>query len=88
MQGASRRNQVVAQLQEFPSTGYQYLRSRSRPDSFAVPHQEGNLQLLFEIFDLRAEGRLRQVKLLRGAGDVSCFYNRYKVFQIPEFHSI
>ena len=51
-----------------------------------IAQKEGNTKVLFQLSDLAAEGRLRDVQLLRCSAEVEALSNRYEVPNMTEFH--
>ena len=51
-----------------------------------IAQKEGNTKVLFQLPDLAAEGRLRDVQLVRGFAEVEALRNRDKVPNMTKFH--
>jgi hypothetical protein len=51
-----------------------------------IAQKESNTKVLFQLSDLAAEGRLRDVELLRRFAEVKALCNRYKISNMTEFH--
>ena len=59
---------------------------RGQPHDAARPVEKGVAQFAFELLDLSADRRLRDVYPLGGAGEVGLLRDGDKVFELPEFH--
>jgi hypothetical protein len=53
-----------------------------------VSQKKGNAKVLFQLSNLAAEGRLRDVQLLRRFAEVKALRNRYEVPNMTKFHGL
>src|SRR4029453_16154040 len=61
---------------------------RSDPDLAAKPEEELFLQLLLQQQDLPADGGLREMELLAGAGERSRLRNRAQYLELSQVHAL
>jgi hypothetical protein len=53
----------------------------------AGPVEQRLAEFAFQPLDLGADGRLRDVDALSGAGEIGLLGDRDEIFELPQFHS-
>src|SRR4051812_1068167 len=53
-----------------------------------MPRQQLLAELLFQLLDLAAQGRLRDMQLFRRSADMPLLCNRSKIAKLPQFHGL
>jgi hypothetical protein len=85
---ASRFHRVASlrhKLSRFFEKDPAFLRQGHTP---LIAQKEGNTKVLFQLSNLAAEGRLRDVQLLRRFAEVKALRNGYKVPNMTKFHGL
>ena len=86
MSVASRLHRMSGLRHQFPGFFEKDVAFLGQGYAAFIAQKQRNAKVLFQLSNLAAEGRLRDVQLLRRFAEVKAFRNRYKVPNMTEFH--
>lgn len=85
---AGQRNNFGAARKRFLCVGDNHLPGWRHANAIALPYEDREPDLVFNVFDLLAQGGLGHVEAFRGPRNVSLFGHHGDVLQMPELHEI
>ncbi len=85
--GAGFFNRFIRPLQNRLRFGQKDFSRRRQPHGLGAAFQKREADFIFEVVDLPAQGRLRDVQFRRGARDIFRFSHGDEVTKMTEFHA-
>lgn len=85
---AGQRNNLSTARKRFLRVGDNHLPGWRHANAIALPYEDREPYLVFNVFDLLAQGGLGHVETFRGPSDVGLFGHHGDVLQMPELHEV